>query len=148
MMFLPGESQGLGGAWWAAVYGVTQSWTWLKRLSSSSSSSTGNRVQIFANSPYKKLCSWLINLARVPGPLPGAWGKSQVIGWPSRWSRDTFSSVLFSHSIVSDCLWPQGLPVKASLSITNSWSLLKLMSIKSVMPSRQLILCCPLLLPP
>ena len=25
------------GAWWAAVYGVTQSWTWLKRLSSSSS---------------------------------------------------------------------------------------------------------------
>ena len=27
-----------GGAWWAAVCGVTQSWTWLKRLSSSSSS--------------------------------------------------------------------------------------------------------------
>ena len=26
-----------GGAWWAAVYGVTQSWTRLKRLSSSSS---------------------------------------------------------------------------------------------------------------
>ena len=26
-----------GGAWWAAVYGVTQSWTWLKRLSISSS---------------------------------------------------------------------------------------------------------------
>ena len=25
------------GAWWAAVYGVAQSWTWLKRLSSSSS---------------------------------------------------------------------------------------------------------------
>ena len=35
-VFLPGESQGLGGAWWAAVYGVTQSRTWLKRLSSSS----------------------------------------------------------------------------------------------------------------
>ena len=29
-----------GGAWWAAVYGVTQNWTQLKRLSSSSSSST------------------------------------------------------------------------------------------------------------
>ena len=28
-----------GGAWWAAVYGVAQSWTRLKRLSSSSSSS-------------------------------------------------------------------------------------------------------------
>ena len=35
----------------------------------------------------------------------------------------------------------------ASLSITNSWSLSKLMSIKSVMPSNHL-LCCPLLLPP
>ena len=37
---------------------------------------------------------------------------------------------------------------QASLSITNSRSLLKLMSIESVMPSSHLILCCPLLLPP
>ena len=37
---------------------------------------------------------------------------------------------------------------QASLSITNSWSLLKLMSIESVMPSNHLILCCPLLLLP
>ena len=36
---------------------------------------------------------------------------------------------------------------QASLSITNSWSLLKLMSIESVMPSNNLILCHPLLLP-
>jgi len=35
----------------------------------------------------------------------------------------------------------------ASLSITNSWSLLKLMSIESVMPSNHLILCRPLLQP-
>ena len=35
---------------------------------------------------------------------------------------------------------------KASLSFTNSWSLLKLMSIKSVMPYNHFILCCPLLL--
>ena len=35
---------------------------------------------------------------------------------------------------------------QASLSITNSWSLLKLMSIESVMPSNHLIFCCPLLL--
>ena len=34
------------------------------------------------------------------------------------------------------------------LSITNSWSLLKLMPIESVMPSNHLILCCPLLLSP
>ena len=37
---------------------------------------------------------------------------------------------------------------QASLSITNSWSLLKLMSIKLVMPFNHLILCCPLLLLP
>ena len=37
---------------------------------------------------------------------------------------------------------------QASLSIINSWSLLKLMSIESKMPSNHLILCCPLLLPP
>ena len=37
---------------------------------------------------------------------------------------------------------------QAFLSITNSWNLLKLMSIRLVMPSDHLILCCPLLLPP
>ena len=37
---------------------------------------------------------------------------------------------------------------QASLSITNSWSLLKLTSIESVMPSNHLILCYPLLLLP
>ena len=37
---------------------------------------------------------------------------------------------------------------QSSLSITNSWSLLKLMSIESVMPSNHLILCHPLLLLP
>ena len=37
---------------------------------------------------------------------------------------------------------------QASLSITNSWSLFKLMSIESVMPSKHLILCRPLLLLP
>ena len=37
---------------------------------------------------------------------------------------------------------------QASLSITNSQSLLKFMSVKSVMPSNHFILCCPFLLPP
>ena len=37
---------------------------------------------------------------------------------------------------------------QASLPITNFWSLLKLLSTESVMPSNHLILCCPLLLPP
>ena len=38
--------------------------------------------------------------------------------------------------------------LQASLSITNSWNLLRLMSIESVMPPNHLILCQPLLLPP
>ena len=43
---------------------------------------------------------------------------------------------------------PLAAPRQTSLSITNSWSLLKLMSIKSVMPSNHLILCRTLLLLP
>ena len=53
-----------------------------------------------------------------------------------------FSSVQFSHSVMSDSLRPHGLQpaslsiyCQTSLSITNSQSLLKLMSIESVMPS-------------
>ena len=42
---------------------------------------------------------------------------------------------------------PWTTALQASLSITNSRSLLKLMSIESMMPSKHLILCCPLLLP-
>ena len=60
----------------------------------------------------------------------------------------TIVSVQFSCSVVSDSLQPHGLHAacQASLSITNSWSLLKLMPIESVMPSNLLILCHPLLL--
>ena len=43
---------------------------------------------------------------------------------------------------------PQTASYQASLSITNSQSLLKLMSIESVTPSKHLILCHPLLLLP
>ena len=43
---------------------------------------------------------------------------------------------------------PWTLALQASLSVTNSRSLLKLMSVESVIPSNHLILCCPLLLPP
>ena len=57
-----------------------------------------------------------------------------------------FSSV--SHSVVSDSATPWTAAHQASLSITNSWSLLKLTSIELVMPSDYLILCHPLLLPP
>ena len=45
------------GAWWAAVYGVTQSWTRLKWLSSSSSSNTG-RTDAEAETPYCGHLMW------------------------------------------------------------------------------------------
>ena len=58
-----------------------------------------------------------------------------------------FSSVQsLSHVQLFETSWTTAC--QASLSITNSQSLLKLMSIDSVMPSNHLILCHPLLLPP
>ena len=58
-----------------------------------------------------------------------------------------FSSVQ-SLSRVRLFVTPWTVARQASLSITNSWSLLKLMTIESVMPSNHLILCHPLLLLP
>ena len=58
-----------------------------------------------------------------------------------------FSSVQ-SLSRVQLFVTPWTAARQASLSITNSQSLLKLMSIESVIPSNHLILCCPLLLLP
>ena len=59
-----------------------------------------------------------------------------------------FSSVQFSRSVVSNSATPWIAARQASLSITNSCSSLRLMSIGSVMPSSHLILCRPLLLLP
>ena len=62
-------------------------------------------------------------------------------------TKDQFSSIqLLSHVQLFVTLWTAAR--QASLSITNSPSLLKLMSITSVMPSNHLTLCCPLLFPP
>ena len=59
------------------------------------------------------------------------------------------TSVQFSCSVMSDSsVTSWTAECQASLSITNSWSLLKLTSITSVMPSNHLIFCSPLLLPP
>ena len=62
--------------------------------------------------------------------------------------RDANSSSVQSLSHVWLFVTPWIAARQASLSITNSQSLLKLMSIKSVMPSSHLILCCSLLLLP
>ena len=74
-------------------------------------------------------------------PQSSPWGVATV-----RW---LLSSVQSLSSVMSISLQPHGLQhTRLPLSITNSRSLLKLMSIKSVMPSNHLILCRPLPLLP
>ena len=60
----------------------------------------------------------------------------------------TFRSIQLLSCVDSATPWTAWPTRQVSLSIANSQSLLKLMSIKSVMPSNYLNLCCPLLLPP
>ena len=62
--------------------------------------------------------------------------------------NEHISSVQFSHSVVFDCVTPWTAACQASLSITNSQSLIKLMSIDLVMPSNHFTFCCCLLLLP
>ena len=59
----------------------------------------------------------------------------------------TFSSIQFSHSVVSDSLLPNGLQHTRPPRPSPTPSLLKLMPIESVMPPNHLILCCPRLSP-
>ena len=76
--------------------------------------------------------------------------------WPGRWGLLTARvmitagsseerEVVVSLSRVQLFVTPWTAARQASLTFTISWSLLKLMSIKSVMPSNRLILCLPLL---
>ena len=92
-------------------------------------------------------------------------GHSKSVHWdnPERWDREGDGSGVQDGGHLHTCGWfmsvqsfscvslfatPWTAARQASLSITNSWSLRKLMSIESVMPSIHLILCHPLLLPP
>ena len=65
----------------------------------------------------------------------------------STWFQDIMTSVqLLGHIQLFVTPWTAAR--QTSLSITNFWSLLKLMSIELMMPSNHLIFCCPLLLLP
>jgi len=80
---LPGIYQGFtmgftrdGGAYWAAIYGVTQSWTRLKRLSSSSSSSSNSITIYFQNifiTPKRNSIPVEKLLVPPPSSPPGLW---------------------------------------------------------------------------
>ena len=74
--------------------------------------------------------------------------ESTFYSLPSFLNLDDTLSVHFSHSVMSDSVIPSTAALQASLFITNSQSLLKLMSIESVMPSNHLIPCHSLLLLP
>ena len=79
----------------------------------------------------------------------------QYCGFPSKYlnSLDIHNellriSLVQSLSCVQLFATPWTVAHQASLSITNSWTMLKFMSIQLVMPSNHLVLCCPLLLLP
>ena len=76
------------------------------------------------------------------------WKPNSDLDWKMYpWFSVAFSSVQsLSHVWLFETPWIAAR--QASLSITNSWSSLRLTSIKSVMPSSHLILCHPLLLLP
>ena len=81
---------------------------------------------------------WPMRLFMTPPPLPIL----PLLMKTSEWADQ------FCCLVVSDSATPWTAACQASQSITNSWSLLKLMSIDLVMPSNHLILCHPFLLPP
>ena len=76
--------------------------------------------------------------------------RSPVVSWNQTKSPRGLPAtvlLLFSRPVVSDSATPWSAACQASL-FSISWSLLRLKSFESVMPSNHLILCCPLLLPP
>ena len=79
-------------------------------------------------------------------PLPGCHDCQKRKPYSTIINMNQFSSIQsLSHVRLLVTAWTAAL--QASLSIANSWSLLKFMSIELVMPSNHLILCHPLLLP-
>ena len=101
---------------------------------------------------------WVPHCPRTAGPpsavpplcpwKPPPRGSSFEVTRDGDYRLPQFSSIRFSRSVVSSSVTPWTAARQASLSITNSQSLLELMSIESVMPSNHLILCRPLLLLP
>ena len=109
------------GAWWAAVYGVAQSRTRLKRLSSNSRMTTSQYSSHFCNNSFDR---WLVST------------------WACSLSENSLLLLLFSCWITSDPVTPWPLCPPPSPGVCSDSCLL------SQMPSSHLMLCCPLLLLP
>ena len=81
--------------------------------------------------------------------LTNVWNSTQIgINLPSESSNQNCIKISVQFSRVLLFVTPRTTICQAPLSITNSRSLLKFMTIELVMPSNHLILCCPLFLPP
>ena len=100
-----------------------------------------------------RILEWVVMLSSRGSSRPRDWTQAFCITggfftiWATREAYSSISSVqLLSHVWLFATPWIAAH--QASLSITNSQSLLRLMSIESVMPSSHLILCRPLLLLP
>ena len=94
--------------------------------------------------------SGLRSLHQQQGPTPG-YDRANARGCRHPSSHTSAGLLALPSSLFSRVqlfVTPWTAARQASLSVTNSWSLLKLMSIESVMPSNHLILCRPLLLLP
>ena len=100
---------------------------------------------------YSSVLAWKFSWIEEPGWLQSKGPQSVGHGWVE-WAYFNISTVIFNLSSVQllSCVNDSWITAhQASLSITNSWSSLRLTSIESVMPSSHLILCHPfLLLPP
>ena len=119
-----------------------------------------------ASPPWPQVCSSMTNAAqplsaylfyyiREGGKKRERWKKGGRQGGRGREREGEGSASLPTTGVVVQLLshvplfaTPWSATLQASLSITNSWIMLRLMSIESVMPSNHLILCHPLLLLP
>ena len=109
------------------------------------------KVHCFLSRSADSWCSFLttFHYCNQAGPY-GAWGQAFLhilcFSFSLKHLENSRSVQSLNRVWLFAAPWPTAQ--QASLSITNSWSLLKLMSIELVMPSNHLILCHPLLLLP
>ena len=149
----PGQNTGVGSFSFL-------SWGWIFPTQGSNSSLSHCRQILYqlSHKGIPRTLEWVDYPFTRGSSLPRKWtGISYIAGrfftnWAIR-EAHIKSSVQFSSVQSLSHVWlfvtPWIAACQASLSITNSWSSLKLTSIESVMPSSHLILCCPLfLLPP
>ena len=142
-------------AWRAAVHGVAKSWTWLSDLTDWNHLKMGlacGQLLLLGLCVYAQLLLCPYKFSRQEHwsglPFPSPRENAHFASKDITLAGPVCLSVVQLLSCVQlfETSWTAAL--QASLSIINSWGLLKLMSVELVMPSNHLILCRPLLLLP